>query len=140
MLIEVLVSMLLLAFALLALVSSKANAIKHAGDAQLRTEASYLANQIIGQMWVDRANLAGYAHMTTTAGTCNFAGAASALAEVTNWLGNSSTKGTVVGTLPNSVVQILANGGTGEVTVTVCWRAPQEVEVHSFTTTTMIAG
>ncbi len=140
MLIEVLVSMLLLAFALLALVSSKANAIKNAGDAQLRTEASYLANQIIGQMWVDRANLANYAHNPVTVGTCNFTVSASALAAVTNWIGNSSSKGTVLGTLPNGVAQILANGGTGEVTVTVCWRAPQETQVHSFSTSTMISG
>lgn len=140
MLIEVLVSMLLLAFALLALVSSKASAIKNAGDAQLRTEASYLANQIIGQMWVDRANLGSYPHNATTGGACTFTGGASTYAAVTSWEGASGTQGTVLGTLPNARTQILANGGSGAVTVTVCWRAPQETTDHRFSTSTIIAG
>jgi type IV pilus assembly protein PilV len=140
MLIEIVISMLLLSIALLALVGMKATSITLAGDAKLRSDANYLASQLIGQMWVDRANLGSYAHRPTTGSACAFSGAESSLAAVTTWIGDSTKKGTVAGVLPNARAQILANASTGEVTVTLCWRAPQESVDHTYSTTTLISG
>ncbi len=45
----------------------QAQSIRNTVEAKYRNEAAYLANQIIGQMWVDRANMADY----DTAGGAN---------------------------------------------------------------------
>jgi type IV pilus assembly protein PilV len=57
---EILVSVLILSFGILALVGLQAKSLSAASDAKYRVEATNFADQIVGQMWVDRANLAGY--------------------------------------------------------------------------------
>jgi type IV pilus assembly protein PilV len=64
MLIEALIGILIFSIGILALIGMQGAAIRNTTDARYRSEASFLANQIIGQMWVDRANLTQY----TTAG------------------------------------------------------------------------
>jgi type IV pilus assembly protein PilV len=137
---EVLVAVLIFSIGILGLINMQANAIKQAGDAKLRSEASYLAGQIISQVWVDRSNLDDYAHQTTTDSACVFSGTAGESDNVTNWIGSASRAGTVLGTLPNPTTQILVETGTGLITVTVCWRAPQETTPHNFTSTAVISG
>ena len=51
-LLEALVSVLVVAFGLLGLIALQARAISNVDDAQYRAEASYLANALLGQMWV----------------------------------------------------------------------------------------
>lgn len=65
-LLEALVGILIFSIGILALMGLQAQSIRNTVEAKYRNEAAYLANQIIGQMWVDRANLAAY---DTTAGT-----------------------------------------------------------------------
>lgn len=137
---EVLIAVLVFSIGILGLINMQANAIKQAGDAKLRSEASYLAGQIISQMWVDRSNLASYSHMATTDGNCDFSGTAGTSTNVTNWIGSASQAGTILGTLPNPTTQILVQTGTRLITVTVCWRAPQETTIHNFTSTAVISG
>ena len=55
-LLEGLIAILIFSMGILALVGLQAAAIKNSSDAKYRADASYLANQIIGQMWADRAN------------------------------------------------------------------------------------
>jgi len=140
-LLEALIAIVIFSFGILGMVSLQANAIKQAGDAKMRSDASYLADQMISQMWIDRSNLADYIHFSTTVSDCHFSGTASTSANVTNWLGSTSTlePGTV-NALPNASAQIQAEPGTGLVTVTICWRAPQETAVHNFTSTALISG
>lgn len=126
-------------FGILGMISLQANAIRHAGDAKLRTEASYLAGQMISQMWIDRSNLADYSHHPGGS-NCTFTGAAATSSNVTDWIGSASQAGTLSGTLPNATAQILVEAGTNLVTVTVCWRAPQETVTHNFTSTGLISG
>ena len=59
-LIEALIGILIFSIGILALIGMQAAAMKNTTDARYRSEAAYLANQIIGQMWVDRTNLAQY--------------------------------------------------------------------------------
>ena len=51
-LLEALISVLIVAFGLLGLIGLQARAIQNVNDAQYRAEAAYLANALLGQMWV----------------------------------------------------------------------------------------
>lgn len=52
MLLEALIAILIFSLGILAIVGLQAASIKSAGDAKYRSDASLLANQLIGQMWV----------------------------------------------------------------------------------------
>ncbi len=66
--IEVLISVLLLAVGIMGLVTMQASMSQNATQAKLRSEASFLATQLMGQMWVDVGNLNKY---QVTGGACN---------------------------------------------------------------------
>lgn len=64
-LLEALIALLIFSMGILAVVGLQANALRNTTEARLRIDASYFADQILGQMWVDRANLASYAGSST---------------------------------------------------------------------------
>jgi type IV pilus assembly protein PilV len=136
-LLEALFAILIFSIGLLALVALQAVSIKNSIDAKYRSDASYVANQIIAQMWVDRSNLDNYVRNETGA-VCNFAGAAGN-ANVTAWVAQ------VAGLLPGSAangtqIQVTTPAGTSTrlVKVTVCWQGPQEATPHNFAVTARI--
>lgn len=109
-LLEALVGILIFSIGILAMLGLQAQSIRNTVEAKYRNEAAYLANQIIGQMWVDRANMADY----DTGGGGNL--------NMTSW------RTRVASTLPGISV-----GGTNSptisvagpvVTVTLFWRMP----------------
>jgi type IV pilus assembly protein PilV len=51
-LLEALISVLIVALGLLGLIALQARAIQNVDDAQYRAEAAYLANALLGQMWI----------------------------------------------------------------------------------------
>jgi type IV pilus assembly protein PilV len=109
MLIEALIGILIFSIGILALIGMQGAAIRNTTDARYRSEASFLANQILGQMWIDRANLASYA----TAG----------YAPRDTWAAN------VAATLPGvegTRVPTIAVAAENEVTVTIQWLQPGE--------------
>jgi type IV pilus assembly protein PilV len=111
MLIEALIGILIFSIGILALIGMQGAAIRNTTDARYRSEASFLANQIIGQMWVDRANLTQY----TSAGYTPRDNWATTVAE---------TLPGVTGTrLPTIVL-----GAENEVTVTIQWLQPGETQ------------
>lgn len=141
-LIEVLISILLFSFGVLALVGLQASTISYSRDAKYRADAAFLSEQIIGVMWADtRGNLASYSHNPD--GTrCSFSGGASSNAKVTSWVGAATTPGTVLGTLPgtaSSNLQIIVGAGN-KVTVTVCWKSPQDASHHNHVAVSQILG
>lgn len=111
MLIEALIGILIFSIGILALIGMQGAAIRNTTDARYRSEASFLANQVIGQMWVDRANLALY----TSAG----------YAPRDAWETNvASTLPGVTGTrLPTITVS-----ADNEVVVTIQWLQPGETQ------------
>ena len=116
-LIEALIGLLIFSTGILALVAMQAESIRNTSEAKYRSDASYLANQIIGRMWSDRANLANYAHRP--GGTpCATTGSASTYAGMTDWLSD------VTNTLPNatSTRQQVIVGANNLVTVSLCWQ------------------
>lgn len=133
-LIEGLISILIFSVGILAIFGLQAASIKNSSDAKYRADASFLANQIVGYMWGDRGNLAAYAHYASGS-ACSPSGTASTNSNVTGWL-------TEVGTsLPGAVTtkqQIIVN--TNTVTVTVCWKSPQDSGYHPYTAIAQING
>ena len=61
MLLEALVAILIFSLGIIALMGLQAASISQVSQAKYRTDASYLANQIMGKIWVDQANIASYA-------------------------------------------------------------------------------
>jgi len=109
-LLEALVGILIFSIGILAMMGLQAQSIRNTIEAKYRNEAAYLANQIIGQMWVDRANMADY----DTGGGANL--------NMTTW------RTRVANTLPGITV-----GGTNsptiavagsQITVTLFWKMP----------------
>ena len=71
-LLEALIAILIFSMGILALMGMQATAINTVSESKYRSDAGFLANQIIGQIWADRANLASYAcNPCTTTGTGN---------------------------------------------------------------------
>lgn len=110
-LVEVLISVLLLAVGILALVTLQAVMSKNVTQTKLRGEASFLANQLIGQMWVDQANLGNYA--ATSAGCTND------FDNCANWYA------AVRQILPGGTAAVTINNGTA-VTIVLNWALPGE--------------
>jgi len=126
-LLEALVGILIFSIGILAMMGLQAQSIRNTVEAKYRNEAAYLANQIIGQMWVDRTNLANY---DTTAG---------ASPQMVSW------RNRVANVLPR-VVPGGANSPTiavaaNQVTVTVFWQMPgTDSQQRQFTAVAQING
>ena len=110
MLLEALIAIMLFSIGIVAVMGMQAAAISQVTQSKFRTDASYLANQIIGKMWTDQANLAGY----TSAGS----------AQRVAW------DGVVSKTLPNGGATITLANRTA--TVTVTWKMPEETVSHKY--------
>ena len=72
MLLEALIAILIFSMGILALMGMQATVINTVSESKSRSDAGFLANRIIGQIWADRANLGTYAcNPCTTTGTGN---------------------------------------------------------------------
>jgi type IV pilus assembly protein PilV len=116
MLIEALVAILIFSIGIIALLGLQANSIVQVSQAKYRTDASYLANQIIARMWVDQANLASYA--------------------AKGYAGRQDWDTLVSSTLPAGDAAIDVAGN--RVTVTVRWRQPEDPTVRRYRTVATI--
>jgi type IV pilus assembly protein PilV len=127
-LLEALIAILLISFGILGLIALWANSLKDVSEAKYRSDASFLANEMIGQLWLDRANIApGYP--VPTAWTTRIAA-----------------------TLPSGTGTILVEDNTDidplpvppappalKATITVQWTLPGHVE-HTFVSVAYING
>ncbi len=123
-LIEALVGILIFSLGILSVVGLVAAAIGNVSDAKYRTEASLLANRIIGEMWVDRGNLAGYQYSSGTPPSV-----------LTNWVN------TVNNTLPGaSAVPPTISVAGNTVTVKISWKPPSATTPHQYSTVALISN
>jgi type IV pilus assembly protein PilV len=114
MLLEALIAILIFSMGILAIVGLQAAAIKNANDAMYRTNASLLANELIGHMWVS--------NRTVAAMQANFSSPGGAA--YTDWLTNvQATLPGVTATANLPTVNIAANG---TVTIGIFWKLPSE--------------
>ena len=131
MLLEALIGILIFSLGILAMVSMQAVGIKLATDSRDRAEASNLATQLVGEMWLNRAALASY----------QYSGSGTAPVALTNWITQ------VDAALPDAAANppivtvgaspLGASVGT-QTTVTLRWRSPTEATVHQFVMTAYI--
>lgn len=144
MLLEVLIALLIFALGILGLVGLQANAVKQSSQSKFRADATLLANDLIGQMWVtDRS----YATLST-----GFKSDGAGGAQFNAWKSrvNAALPGSTTYPPQVSVVQVnpldaivagasaVASGLTPStrVTITMYWKAPGESAgdpPHSFT-------
>lgn len=134
MLLEVLIALLIFALGVLGLVGLQASAVQQSGQAKYRTDATLLANELIGAMWVSDRQPATL--------TANFSSDGEAPAYKA-WAAKVAAALPGVGDYPPLVqmVQVpplpsIIGAGTGpaaaeltpstRVTITVRWKAPTE--------------
>lgn len=116
-LLEALVAILLLMLGVLALIGLQGRMVSASTEAQMRGEATYLADQLIGQMSVDQGNLANY---VTTSGSCSSANCTAWLANVADTL--------PAGTATVAVTDITTDPDSAQVNVQVNWTPANSTE------------
>lgn len=118
MLLEILVSILIFSFGVLALVGLQGNMTRAQTEAELRAEASFLASEVIGLMWTSTSNLSSY-----NASNCN------STDNCRTWASKVAEE------LPGGQGTVSVNGNT--VTITITWRHSGG-DQRTYTTTTDI--
>lgn len=119
---EALISILLFSIGILAIIGLQAASIKNVAAAKYRTDASLLANQVIGQMWVsDKTNASLVANFSSPAGG-NYVTWADSVAQALPGVSG------VPANAPTVVIDASNNA-----TVTVFWQAPNEAAAHNYT-------
>jgi type IV pilus assembly protein PilV len=117
-LLEALIGILIFSLGVLALVAMQAVSISTVSNARYRTEAAFLANEIISEIWVDRGT--AYSNVGNYVVTGNTAVGAPAQ----RWLAKVQTQLPGTGTYPPEVAIITPATGGRQVTVTLRWKAP----------------
>jgi len=127
-LLEALIAILIIAFAVLGLVGLLGRSMQNVDDAKFRGEAAYLANSYIGQMWIDnKATLA--LNFDDSSGGAQYAAFAALVAQR---LPNTDPPVVTVGPGPTPQSSI--------VEITLTWRPPGDAEKHSHIASATIAG
>jgi type IV pilus assembly protein PilV len=138
-LLEALIGILLFSIGILAVVALQTSAMKAVTQAKMRSDAGYLADQIIGQIWANRTNAATYVYPVGAPP----AAVAAWVAQVNASLPNAGTYP------PQVVVTPTAYAGPPaytayQVTVTLSWQMPDEFNTvprppaHALTFSTVI--
>jgi type IV pilus assembly protein PilV len=124
MLLEALIAILIFSMGVLAIVGLQATSIKLAADAKYRSDASLLANQLLGQMWAS--------NRTATVLQTNFASPSGAL--YTAWANSvqSAVPGATGANMPVVTVDTTAGANLGKVQITISWQGPSEATAHNY--------
>ena len=130
MLLEGLIAILIFSMGILAIVGLQAASIKNTTDAKFRSDAAFLANKVIAQMWVaDTSTGANLATLFNTGG----GGYNAWLPEV-----QSGLPGATGANVPTIVVVPGGMAGSNVATVTLAWQAPGDSAAHSYVATAQI--
>ncbi len=133
-LLEALIAILIVAFGLLGLVGLQARVLQQVDDAQFRSEAVFMTNTLIGQMWTALPSGANPALLDSKFGSTP--GTGTEYIEFKNWVQQRLPGAT---TAPQ--VQFLARPPNAmDVTITVFWKPPGEIAApeHQFQATATI--
>lgn len=139
MLLEALIGILIFSIGILALVAMQANALGHVANAQYRGEATALAEEILGQILMDRGpdnTLSGVDAYALPGG--------GSYPPLQRWLDKVNTLPGATANPPTITISTLAftgmNGPTKQVTVVVRWKAPQATSVSNHTVVGFASG
>src|SRR6266852_3162749 len=135
MLIEALIAILIFSIGILAVVGMQGVAIKDVTSAKYRSEAAFLAQELIAQMWTDNGNIGKYVYPGADVRVTTW------VAKVQSRLPDGLSQPPTV-TLTNPVPGPLAAATGATVQIVVRWRLPEEVTLglpaHSHTVTAYI--
>ena len=122
MLIEALVAILIFSIGILAVVGMQAVAIKDVTSAKYRSEAAFLVQELLSQMWTDNGNIGSYA----------YTGAGMPPLKIRAWVNKVQSQlpdgpnQLPVVTLTNPIPAAPAAPTGATVLITVKWRLPEE--------------
>jgi type IV pilus assembly protein PilV len=133
-LLEAMVGILIFSLGILALVGMQALAIKQVTDAKYRADASFFANQIIGELWVKRTD-------PNFVVNHNYTGTGAPPNSLENWV-VSIEKGLpgVTAGANRPTVTVVGAPNNWTVTVTVFWQPPAATTPHNHVTIAYING
>jgi type IV pilus assembly protein PilV len=123
-LLEALISVLIVAFGVLGLIGLQARAIQNVDDAQYRGEAAYLANALIGQMWVS--------NQATLVADFDSGGAGIPYTEFKTWVGQRLPGASIPLNAPVVAITPGVTATSSDVRVTVYWLPPGEISRHKY--------
>lgn len=113
-LLEVLISILIFSLGIVGLLGIQALSVQNIREANMRADAVFATNEMLGRMWVNRTNLASYAKTYTSATEPSLS------------------------TLPGGSMTVTVN--VPVVTVTVNWTPPGASAARQFATDATITG
>ena len=128
MLLEALIAILIFSIGILAIVGMQATAIQNMGEAKYRSDAAFLANQLIADMWSNSGTTAlpgsylpGYA----------YSGSGTVPTLVLNWMNTVQSKLPGVNVTTKTNLPIITIGANNVVTVTMRWKEGRDVTATS---------
>jgi type IV pilus assembly protein PilV len=116
MLIEALIAILIFSVGILAIVGMQSVAIRTVTDSKTRSDAGFLAEELMSQMWTDAGNIASYA----------YPGSGTVPTRLTGWIANVNNRLPGSTDLPPIVIITDASSAGATVQITVRWRLPEE--------------
>jgi type IV pilus assembly protein PilV len=139
MLLEGLIAILIFSLGILALVSLQGTAVKQVSDAKYRADASLLADQLLGMMWVSN-------RATATSLQSSFDTSEGGSSELTSWRTDvANTLPGVTATVNQPTVTVTPPAGTSDngslVEIKIYWHPPSDPPTaapHQYITTTQI--
>lgn len=128
-LLEALIGVLIFSLGTLGVIGLQARSIRHVNDAQYRSEAMYLANSVIGRMWIEPvANLE--ARYETGGGGAGYAETVALAAQLPG--------SAIAGNEPDIQVDAGPTPTSRIVTVTLRWQLPGDATPHQYVTTAVV--
>jgi len=135
-LLEALIAFLIFSMGLLGVIGLQATAINNTLDARYRSDAAFLANQVIAQIWADADSTVSPAIIKTTY-ACNPCKTNNGNVNTQAWV-TQIQSGFLPGVTNAANQPVIAIAGN-QVTVTLKWQAPQgQQQSHSYVTKTEI--
>lgn len=134
MLLEALIGLLIFSLGILSLVSLQATSISNVTDAKYRADATFLASQLIGQLWADKTNI-----VATAGSEYAYSGGTPPL-KLDTWVDNVKTTlpgAGVSGTYPEVSMSTNANNQV-VASITIKWKTPKSDLIREYHTTTYL--
>jgi len=113
MLLEALIAILIFSMGILAIVGMQATAIQDLGEAKYRSDAAFLTNQLLAEMWGNPSSLPAYV----------YGGSGGVPVPLAPWVSTVQARLPGATTYPPIVAVVPA---TNQVTVTVRWQAARD--------------
>jgi type IV pilus assembly protein PilV len=132
MLIEALIAILIFSIGILAVVGMQSIAIKNVTESRSRSEASFLAGELLTQMWVDQSiNATQVNTSNVTVANYNYPGTGTVPARLTGWVARVQGKlpgSTLPGIRPKvTITNATASGAT--IKIELFWQNPEEASL-----------